>query len=400
MEAVKISDNVYWVGVFNPDMQVFDELYPTASGTTFNSYLVKGEDKTVLIDTVEDHFFPEFLKRLQSVCPVEDIDIIVSNHTEHDHSGSIDMLLQLNPDIEVYSTRAAEKFLQEQLNHNIKSHAIKDGEELSIGGQTLRFIVAPFLHWPDTMFTYLEQQQILFSCDAFGAHHCPKENQIFADLLSTDLVADFKFYFDTIIRPFKANVRSALEKIAHVSVKIICPSHGPIYRQDIDKLVKEYQRFSSLPDTGDAKRVLMLEHSPHGTVRAMGDRVAELLLQSGCTVVRMAAIDLDEEQFMQELEVSDALIVGAATINRDAGPPVWQALRLLSAVAPKNKLAAVYGAYGWSGEAVQLIEQRLQGVQYKLAAPGVRWQFSPTEQDIAKCLQLAAAVADAVNKVA
>lgn len=397
MDALTLADGVYWVGVFNPAMKVFDELYPTANGTTFNAYLVKGVDKTVLIDTVEEHFFPEFLQRLQRVCAVEDIDIIVSNHTEHDHSGSLSLLLQLNPEIEVYSTRVAGKFLQEQLNHPIKSHIIEDGEELHIGGQTLRFIVAPFLHWPDTMFTYLEQQQILFSCDAFGAHHCPEEEQIFADLLSTDITTDFKFYFDTIIRPFKAHVRSALDKIAATPVKMICPSHGPVYRQCIDTLVAQYHRFSCLPDMGTGKRVLMLEHSPHGTVRAMGDRVAKVLYQRGCTVVRMAAIELDEEKFMQELEVCDALLVGAATVNRDAGPPVWQALRLLSAVAPKRKLAAVYGAYGWSGEAVQLIEQRLQGVQYKLAAPGVRWQFSPTEQDIAKCEQLAGAVVDAIS---
>ena len=392
MQAIDVQDGIYWVGVYNPGLEVFDELYPTQSGTTYNAYIVKGNDKTVLIDTVEDHFYPDFMQRLSGVCDVEDIDIIVSNHTEHDHSGSIGKLLEMNPDIEVYCSKSAELFLRQQMNCKINSHPVKDGEELDLGGKTLKFIVAPFLHWPDTMLTYLVEEQLLFSCDAFGAHHCPPIGQIFSDEIEDVPALDFdcKFYFDTIIRPFKANVRNALQKVADTPIQIICPSHGPIRRHDLPKLMESYQQWSAPCTIADdvAKRVLLLEHSPHGTVRSMGDRVEELLEQYDCSVIRMAAIDLDEERFMQELECCDALIIGAATINRDAGAPVWQALRLLSAVEPKNKLAAVYGAYGWSGEAVKLIEDRLLGLRYKLASQGVRWQFTPTADDIDKCLSL------------
>ncbi len=398
MQPINVLAGVDWVGVYNPGMDVFDELYPTQSGTTFNSYLIKGSEKTVLIDTVEDHFYADFIQRLGAICAVEDIDIIVSNHTEHDHSGSIAMLLEQNPNIQVYSSKSAQLFLRQQLNREFNCHAVKDGETLDIGGRTLKFVVAPFLHWPDTMLTYLVEDQVLFSCDAFGAHHCPQQGLIFSDEIEDQelLVYDAKFYFDTIIRPFKANVRNALAKLDGVGVKTICPSHGPVRRNDVAQMVELYHKWAYVDEQSGEKRVIMLEHSPHGTVRAMGDRIKEVLEQRGCTVVRFSAIDMNEEEFMAELERCDALMVGAATINRDAGPPVWQALRLLSAVAPKKKLAAVYGAYGWSGEAVELLEQRLKGLRYKLAAPGVRWQFNPTDEDIEKCLALAGSVADAL----
>ena len=396
MNAIRINDGIHWVGVYHGELEIFDELYPTSNGTTYNSFLIQGDDKTVLIDTVDEHFFAEFLQRINSVCSVDDIDIIVSNHTEHDHSGSIGRLLEMNPNIQVLASKAGEKFLHEQMNKTINSRSIIDGEELDIGERTLNFMVTPFLHWPDTMMTYLVEDQLLFSCDAFGAHFCPATGKIFGDELPSDIDADVKLYFDTIIRPFKGNVRNALDKLGSTPIQMICPSHGPIYRQGIAGLVQRYQQWSLEVETTHGRRVLLLEHSPHGTVRTMGDRVAQLLEQRGCDVVRMAAITLDEEQFMVELERCDALMIGAATINRDAGPPVWQALRLLSAVTPKNRLAAVYGAYGWSGEAVKLIEGRLLGQRYKLAGSGVRWQFSPTDDDIKKCLALTNALFDAL----
>lgn len=397
MKAIKIAEGIHWVGAYDPDLKVFDELYPTESGTTYNSFLIQGENKTVLIDTVDDHFFAEFIQRIEEVCSVADIDYIVSNHTEHDHSGSIARMLELNPNIQVIASRSGEKFLQEQINQPINSHSIKDSEQLDLGGRTLQFMVVPFLHWPDTMFTYLVEDQFLFSCDAFGAHHCPNEGLIFSDEITAELDGDFKLYFDTIIRPFKSNVLSALAKLADTPLQMVCPSHGPIRRQGIAQLVSHYKNWAEQSEVSDGKRVVLLEHSPHGTVRAMGDRVTQRLEQRGCSVIRLAAITLDEEQFMRELECCDALMIGAATVNRDAAPPVWQALRLLSAVTPKNKLAIVYGAFGWSGEAVQIIEQRLVGQRYKLAAPGVRWQFSPTEEDIEKCLSLADSLVDALS---
>lgn len=398
MKSIKLTSGVHWVGAYDQDLEVFDELYPTESGTTYNSFLIQGETKTVLIDTVDEHFFDEFIERVNEHCSVADIDIIISNHTEHDHSGSISKMLELNPNIQVMASRSGEKFLQEQINKPFNSYAVKDGETLDIGGRTLQFMVVPFLHWPDTMFTYLVEDQYLFSCDAFGAHHCPKENVIFSDEFSADVEGDFKLYFDTIIRPFKSNVLSALDKLSDTPLQMVCPSHGPIRRQGIEQLVIDYKNWSEQSETSDGKRILLLEHSPHGTVRSMGDRVTQRLEQRGCQVVRLAAITLDEEQFMRELECCDALMIGAATVNRDAAPPVWQALRLLSAVTPKSKLAIVYGAFGWSGEAVQLIEQRLVGQRYKLAAPGVRWQFSPQQEDIDKCLNLADSLFDVLTK--
>ena len=243
MTAINITEGIHWVGVYDAELGVFDELYPTENGTTYNSFLIQGKDKTVLIDTVDEHFFDEFLQRINNVCSVDDIDIIVSNHTEHDHSGSIGRLLEMNPNIQVLASKAGKKFLHEQMNKTINSQAIIDGEELDIGGRTLKFMVTPFLHWPDTMLTYLVEDQLLFSCDAFGAHFCPDAGKIFNDELLADISADAKLYFDTIIRPFKVNVRNALDKLGSTPIQMICPSHGPIYRRGIAELVSTLAGF-------------------------------------------------------------------------------------------------------------------------------------------------------------
>ncbi|MDY0398559.1 MAG: FprA family A-type flavoprotein [Desulfuromonas thiophila] len=385
MTAIAVTPRLHWVGAYDPQLRIFDELYPTRSGTTYNAYLLQLGGKNILFDTVEEHFFDQFYARLTSVCAIADIDLLVTQHTEHDHAGSIGRLLQLNPRLKVYGSQAALRFLGQQLNREFAGEAVKEGQVLELGeGAQLQFVLAPFLHWPDTIFSYLPTEQVLISGDAFGAHFCPAAGRLFDDEVS-NFQADFQMYFDTIVRPFKSQVQDALKKALPLDIRTICPSHGPVRRRRVTEALTDYDRWSTLA-CAEGRRILLLEHSPHGTTRAMGDRVTQRLEAQGCTVVRFKAVELDEARFQDELECADALVIGAATINRDAGPPVWRALVHLSTVTPKNRLALVYGAYGWSGEAVKLIEERLLGQRYKLAAPGVRWQFSPTESDIAACL--------------
>ena len=206
----EIIPGVSWVGVRHPDLKVFDELFPTRNGTTYNAYLVRGRNQTALIDTVKAPFTAEFLAKLAATGGLEQVDLVVVNHTEPDHSGALLELLKQRPELPVYCTRAAQNFLGQLINGPFNAQVVSDGQELDLGGRTLRFLLAPYLHWPDTMFTYLVEDGVLFSCDAFGSHYCA--SQLFDDEIP-DFSMDFHFYFDCIIRPFKDKVREAVAKV-------------------------------------------------------------------------------------------------------------------------------------------------------------------------------------------
>ncbi|WP_305042655.1 FprA family A-type flavoprotein [Geoalkalibacter sp.] len=378
----EIRPEVFWVGARHPELEVFDELFPTRHGTTYNAYLVRGSEKIALIDTVKGLFTDEYLDKLQKLVPLSDIDVVVVNHTEPDHSGALGRLLEINPDIEIYCTRAGENFLRQIYEIPFRAHAVSDGEELSLGDKTLRFLAAPNLHWPDTMFTYLPEEDLLFSCDAFGAHYCG--DGLYNDQVE-DFSAEFHFYFDTIMRPFKASIREATAKLDGLSITLLCPSHGPLLRRDPLKAINAYREWAAAPPPSAHKQVLLLTLSPHGNTRSMAGAVREGLEEAGAQVTEFGLVDLNDELVREELERADALVIGSPTINRDAPPPVWRVLSLLSSVTPKGKVGAVFGSFGWSGEATKLIEERLRGLKYQLPVEGLSFRFTPTAKDMDAC---------------
>ncbi len=381
---IEIASGVQWLGARHPDLKVFDELFPTRRGTTYNSYLVRGTEKTALIDTVKGPFTEDFLDRVRSQVPLEEIDLVVVNHTEPDHSGALGRLLELNPNIVVYCTRPGENFLKQLFEQPMNTQVVAEGDEIDLGGKTLRFILAPYLHWPDTMFTYLVEDQILFSCDAFGAHFC--SDGLFDDELE-DFSQEFDHYFDAIMRPFKDKIREAVAKVENLPIELIAPSHGPVRRRDPKAAIARYGELAMAPPACAGKRALVLTLSPHGNTRTMAASVRKGLEAQGVEVAEFSIVDTEPETIRDELERADALVVGSPTINRDAPPPVWQALSLLSTITPKGKVAAVFGSFGWSGEAVKLIEERLRGLKFTLVAPGLAYRFKPTEDDIQTCLE-------------
>jgi glyoxylase-like metal-dependent hydrolase (beta-lactamase superfamily II) len=217
-QSQQITDNISWVGVKHPELEIFDELFPTHNGTTYNSYVVRGQDKTALIDTVKAPFTDEFLDKIEDAVGLDNIDLVVISHTEPDHSGALGRLLEKRPDLQVYCSRPSQNFLGQLLNHPFNANVVSDGDEVDLGGLTLRFILAPYLHWPDTIFTYLVEEEVLFPCDAFGAHYCP--GKLFDDQIP-DFSKDFYFYFDCIMRPFKDKVRDAVGKVENLGLKLI-----------------------------------------------------------------------------------------------------------------------------------------------------------------------------------
>ena len=391
--SIQVVENVHWVGVRHPDLKVFDDLFPTHNGTTYNSYLIRGTEKTALIDTVKAPFVDEFLAKVGEHLDPGKIDLVVVNHTEPDHSGSVITIIEKNPDVLVYCSKAGENFLKQLLNKPFNAVIVKDGDEIDLGGKTLRFILAPYLHWPDTIFTYLVEDQLLFPCDAFGAHYC--SDKLFDDEIS-EFYADFHFYFDCIMRPFKDKIRDALAKIDGLPIRMVCPSHGPIRRSSGKFAIQSYAHWSEAPSSKGRPKALLAVLSSHGNTRDMANVIKTELIAQGLDVLTFALSDMRDDDYRNALEMADVLLIGTPTIQRDAPPHVWHALALISSVTPKTKLAAVFGSFGWSGEAVKMVEQRLLGLKYKLAADGISFRFTPTVENMETCRQFAEQIAGTV----
>ncbi len=382
----EVTNNVFWVGVRHAELEIFDELFPTHNGTTYNSYVVRGEQKTALIDTVKAPFTDEFFDKIEASVGLDQVDLVVVNHTEPDHSGALIRLLEKRPDLPVYCSRPAQNFLGQLLNKPFNAQVVSDGDEIDLGGRTLRFFLAPYLHWPDTMFTYLVEDAMLFSCDAFGAHYCARK--LFDDEIP-DFSHDFHFYFDCIMRPFKDKVRVAVAKVDALELKMICPSHGPIRRIDPRAVVDSYRRWSALPPEQPKPRALMLTMSAHGNTHSMATSIREELEEKNFNVIELRLCEMRDSDLRDELELADLVLVGTSTINRDAPPQAWHAMSLFSLVTPKAKIAAAFGSFGWSGEAVKLVEERLKGLRFKLPIPGLTLRFTPTEDNLRECREFA-----------
>ena len=391
--TVELGKGLYWIGVKDPTLTVFDDLFPTEHGTTYNSYLVKGATHTAIIDTVKAKRCEEFLDNIRSVQDLAEVDYIIVNHSEPDHSGSLSFLLKHCPKACVVSSQAARTFLGNQIHAPFQSKIVKDGETLDLGGRTLRFIAAPFLHWPDTMFTLLEEDGVLFTCDAFGAHYAGEG--LYADEMP-DFSGETRFYFDCLMRPFKERVLAAVAKLDEVDLKMLCPSHGPIYRSEPRKPVDLYRKWS-MPKPG-GKRIAIFYISPHGNTELMAEAVSKGASIAGVHVTLCHINHASFADIRDLMEESDALIFGTPTINRDIPKPMWDVLAYLSTVSLKGNIGGIFGSYGWSGEASRMVEERLKGMGFKLPVPFVRAAFLPKPEQLAECEALGRTIAEEVLK--
>jgi NADH oxidase (H2O-forming) len=392
-QPIEIKPGLYWIGSEDPELRTFDDLFPTEHGTTYNSYLIKGNDKIAIIDTVKGKLADLFLDKIKSLVDLERVDYIVVNHAEPDHSGSLSYLLEHCPNATVVSTNSAKIFLGNLMRKPFPSRVVKDGGSIDLGGRTLRFITAPFLHWPDTMFTRLEEENVLFTCDAFGAHYCAP-GKLFNDEVD-DFSAARQFYFDCIFRPFKDKVLSAIEKIRHDSIDLICPSHGPVIRTDPWKVIRQFEAWSQ-PTPACSKKVFILYLSPHGNTEKMARAVADGARIDGVEVISYHISHLNPDELRNLMEEAEALVFGIPTINRDIPKPMWDVLAYLSTVQLRSNLVGVFGSYGWSGEASRLATERLQTLGFKLVGETVRTTFAPEAATLLQCEALGRSVSEAV----
>ncbi|MGS0765314.1 FAD-dependent oxidoreductase [Syntrophomonas curvata] len=402
MQAIKMKDDIFWVGVRDPELRIFDLVMTTDYGTSYNAYLVKGSEKTALIEVCEDKFFDEYMDKVKSLVDIAEIDYLIMNHTEPDHSEAVAKLLDLVPNLKVYASQTALQFLKEISNHNFASHEIRDGEELELGGKTLRFINVPFLHWPDTIYTYLAEDRILFSCDSFGSHY--PDERLFNDLMESDFIDSYKDYFDAIIGPFKPYVLEALDKIEDLPLDMIAPGHGPVLRQDIDKYIDLYRQWSRPRNNGKDERpkIVLAYISVYGFTKMLADALAEGISTIGDFDIRSFSLvedKLEDEELLDRIAAAiadaDGLLLGSNTVNGDALPQVWKLLGRLSPITHGDKVAMAFGAYGWSGEAVPGIENRLQSLRMKVL-PGYKVNFKPSQRNLEEAFNLGMDFARAV----
>ncbi|MFH1873205.1 MAG: FprA family A-type flavoprotein [Pseudomonadota bacterium] len=392
--AVAVAPGVHWIGVLDPGLRSFDIILRTANGTSYNAYAVRGSAGVAVIDTVKESFSATFFARLEAVADYAEISTIVLNHLEPDHSGALPELLRRAPQAQLYVSHQARPMLKglfDPAEFAGRITAVGTGDTVSLGDRQLEFFNTPYLHWPDTQCTWLAAEGLLFSGDFLGCHYCDER-------LFNDAVGDFRFSFDYyyahIMRPFRAHVRQALDLIEPLPLQTIAPAHGPILREDPRDYVRRYRALSKsgLHNT-TAKTLLVFYISAYGATRRMAEAVAagaeSAASDAGELRVSLYDIEGSEPQpFVDLIEEADALIFGSPTINGDAVKPVWDLLSSLTMVDVKGKLGAAFGSYGWSGEAVPMIEDRLRRLKLRVPVPGVKARLAPTDDEFAACRQL------------
>ena len=381
-EVINLAPGIDWVGILDFGIVTFDVVMETKYGTTYNSYVVKGSGKTALIETAKATFFDEYMEKLTSVTDLSAIDYIVLDHTEPDHSGSLERLLKLCPNAEVLASAAALKYLKDIANMDFPSRAVKEGDEVDLGGKTLRFIGASNLHWPDSIYTYVPEEKVLFTCDSFGAHFASPSKRIFDDEVG-DYRDAFDYYFHAILRPFSRFFLRAIEKVEKLDIRLICPGHGPVLRSHWKECVehsrKMCEEYVALPEKD---RVLVAYVSAYGYTKMLAEKIAEGVGSEGLTVDLCDVEKMGPGEIGAHAEKASGLLFGSPTINQNALPPLYNCFAALTPLRDRGKLAGAFGSYGWSGEAKDVIEANIQAAKLDFVGESCFVKFKPSETQL------------------
>ncbi len=386
MKTLKLADGLWWNGILDPDLRVFDIVMRTEFGTTYNSYVLKGSEKTALFETNKLKFWDAYQDALSAVTDIRSIDYIVMNHTEPDHAGTVEKVLELNPRAVVVGTSTAISFLKEIVNHDFNSRAVKDGDTLSLGEKTLRFMILPQLHWPDTMYTYVEEDGILFTCDSFGSHYS-HEGILRSTVTDTEgYLRATKYYFDNIIGPFRIPfMNDALDRIKDLNLRMICTGHGPVHDSHIDEILALYRQWCAVPPRREKKLVVIPYVNAYGYTGQLAERIGAGILDAAGGQAEVRFHDMvtsDAGEVAAELAASDAFLLGTPTILGEALAPIWNLTLSLFPPVHGGKLASAFGSYGWSGEGVPHIIERLRQLRMIVPDQGFRVRLKPSETQL------------------
>lgn len=385
-EILQVNEDVSWIGVLDKELVTFDIVMETKYGTSYNSYFIDAQKKAV-VDTVKEKYWPAFRKKLESLTDLSEIEYIVCNHTEPDHSGSLKHLLDLAPNATVVGSGQALSYLGEMVGHPFKSLKVKDGDLIDLGNKKLRVIGAPNLHWPDSIFTYLEEDGLLFTCDSFGAHYA--DQRMFDDLVD-DYTDAFDYYYDVILKPYSKFMLKAIDKIKALPLEMVCPGHGPILRsgwkEKIEHTSMKAQKYQG--ETLRNNRVLVAYVSAYGYTGEMAKQLAVGLKKVDDTKVDVVDIENMLLGDLEELVVrADGILIGSPTINQNTLLPVYKLFSVINPIRDKGKPAAAFGSFGWSGEAVKLIEDHLSNLKLKVSTGGEQARFFPNKEESGRLIK-------------
>lgn len=382
---VKINDRVTWVGKIDWELKKFHgNEYSVHKGSSYNAYLIRDE-KTVLIDTVWQPYAKEFVSNLKKVIDLKEIDYIVANHAEIDHSGALPELMREIPDTPIYCSTNAIKSLRGHYHQDWNFVEVKTGDSLDIGQNKLMFIEARMLHWPDTMFTYMAGDNILFSNDAFGQHYASE--YMYNDLVDqSELFAEAIKYYANILNPFSVLVKKKIDEVLamNVPISMICPSHGIIWRQDPLQIVRQYEKWSQ---AYQEDQITIIYDTMWNGTRRMAEAIASGIKEvDGKTNLKLYnAAKTDKNDLLTEIFKSKAILVGSPTINRSFLSSLAALLDMAKGLAFKQKKAAAFGTYGWSGESVKLLTQQLEDAGFEIVLDGIRELWNPDDAALDRC---------------
>lgn len=388
-----INESTSWVGKKDWELRKFHgEEYSTHRGTSYNSYLVR-DQMNALIDTVWNPFAEQFVKGLAEEIELKKINFIIANHAEPDHSGALPCLMREIPDTPIYCTANAVKSLRGHYHQDWNFQVVKSGDRLALGSKELIFIEAPMLHWPDSMFCYLTEAQILFSNDAFG-HHLASEFMYNDQVDRCELDQECIKYYANILTPFSRQVARKIKEFVDLQlpVKMICPSHGVIWRQEPLRIVNQYAAWA---DDYQENQITIIYDTMWNSTRKMAEKIGEGIhaADPAVAVKIYNAARSDNNDIITEVFRSKAILVGSPTINRGILSSAAAILEEIKGLGFKGKKAAAFGSYGWSGEGNKLISSRLQEAGFELINDGVRGLWNPDDASLANCLELGRAVA-------
>ncbi|MBN2803673.1 MAG: FprA family A-type flavoprotein [Deltaproteobacteria bacterium] len=383
-EAVKISEHVYWVGAIDWKLRNFHG-YETSRGSTYNAFLIIA-DRVTLIDAVKPNFYDEMMDRISSVIDPSQIDIIVSNHAEMDHSGSLPRLIDEVKPSKIVASAKGVQALYEHFRWDVNVETVKTGDTLDIGTGTLKFIETRMIHWPDSMFAFFDKDNILFSNDAFGMHLATGER--FADEISP-YILDYEAakYYANIILHLSPMVKRLLETLPtyNLDIKMIAPDHGPVWREDINFILERYSKWVEQKPTD--KAVIVYDTMWESTSK-MAAAVADGLVSAGAHVKILPLDGVHRSDVITEVLDAGALIVGSPTINNQIYPTVADVMNYLKGLKPKNLIGASFGSYGWSGEAVKHLDEILEEMGVELVSPGTRIKYVPSDDNLVTMREL------------
>jgi len=375
---INITPDVKWIGILDYDIKTFDIVMTTEFGTTYNSYFINS-DKKAVVEVAKEKFSETYLNKLQSFTDPGEIQYIILDHTEPDHSGSLRLLLEIAPSATVVGSGNAIRYLEDILNKSFRSMVVKDGDTLDLGNKTLRFISAPNLHWPDSIYTYLVEDKVLFTCDSFGAHYC--DSRMISELTPEYLKA-FKYYFDVILKPFSRFMVKAIEKIRPLEIDAICPGHGPVLRDQrweiVDLTEKYSNEYLNLIADKPVKKVLIAYVSAYGYTGQAAEYIAQGIKETGTFEIEIADIEnISAGELDLKLTSADAILAGSPTINQNTLLPVYKLFALINPLRDKGKTAGAFGSYGWSGEAPRIILENFRNLKLKTFDETAAFKFSP-----------------------